>query len=142
MFGGGTTYPEIIRYECEDGYILNGPTRRQCQSNGKWSGLDPTCEGNSSEIVYLTVFFLLIRASSLAKNCGILMAPMNGTIKGTDFTFPNVIEFACDNGFDLIGPHNRHCQANGSWSGENAICRGKLCGSFIYSMAEMNVSVS
>ena len=41
-----TTIGKSIRYRCDVGYILNGSYWRTCQSNGTWSGLKPTCEGD------------------------------------------------------------------------------------------------
>ena len=40
-----TTPGERIYYDCVVGYFLNGSSPRTCQSNGTWSGLKPTCEG-------------------------------------------------------------------------------------------------
>ncbi|KAK3727154.1 hypothetical protein QZH41_004452 [Actinostola sp. cb2023] len=61
MFGSGTTYPKVIRYECEDGYILQGSRTRQCQSNGKWSEFDPSCEAA------MKVFYFVARPPVPAK---------------------------------------------------------------------------
>ena len=41
----GTNMGEWIRYSCVVEYILNGSSWRACQSNGAWSGSEPTCEG-------------------------------------------------------------------------------------------------
>ena len=40
-----STLGEWISYSCDEGYFLNGPYLRTCQSNGTWSGNKPTCEG-------------------------------------------------------------------------------------------------
>ena len=37
-------------YFCDDGYFLQGPSSRICQSNGDWSGNAPVCVG---EFVFL-----------------------------------------------------------------------------------------
>ena len=36
-------------YTCNFGFILVWSRQRQCQSDGQWSGLAPTCQGMSSE---------------------------------------------------------------------------------------------
>ena len=50
---------------------------------------------------------------------------MNGSVIGSQTTFPNKLEFSCDEGFDLIGSTARKCEADGVWSGEQPSCRGK-----------------
>ena len=61
---------------------------------------------------------------NLAVDCGELCAPLNGSLQGSATTFPNVLEFSCDVGFILGGSAVRKCQANATWSGNTAICRG------------------
>lgn len=51
---------------------------------------------------------------------------MNGTKKGMQTVFPNVVQFGCDEGFILQGSSDRICQANGTWSGVPARCNGKI----------------
>ena len=60
----------------------------------------------------------------LAKNCGPLRAPINGSSLGNQFTFPNKIHFQCDEGFILKGSELRQCQASSVWSGNDTFCEG------------------
>ncbi|XP_038149513.1 sushi domain-containing protein 2-like [Cyprinodon tularosa] len=41
----GTTYTQgaKVQFSCDKGYKLRGSEERTCQSNGKWSGEDPSC---------------------------------------------------------------------------------------------------
>lgn len=72
--------------------------------------------------VVLTVF----HGICLAVDCGTLRAPLNGSIQGSVSTFPNVLDFCCDNGFILEGSAVRKCQANATWSGTTTFCKGAL----------------
>ena len=42
-----TTYNSVVTYTCDVGYTLQGSNSRTCQSNGKWSGSVPQCNGMS-----------------------------------------------------------------------------------------------
>ena len=37
----------VATYSCDTGYTFNGGSTRTCQSDGTWSGSDPTCTGMS-----------------------------------------------------------------------------------------------
>ena len=63
---------------------------------------------------------------STAKDCGTLDVPLNGSINEHETTFPNEATFSCDEGFLLNGSTVRRCQADGSWSGINTSCEGKI----------------
>ncbi|XP_048586831.1 sushi, von Willebrand factor type A, EGF and pentraxin domain-containing protein 1-like isoform X3 [Nematostella vectensis] len=107
VMGLGTTYTHVITYECEEGYRREGPETRRCQANGSWSGGDVRC---------------------LARDCGPISTPQNGTKIGSLTTFPNKMEFKCDKGFNLIGSSTRACQSNGTWSGKPVVCQARDCG--------------
>jgi hypothetical protein len=41
----GYYYSSVIEYKCISGYrIRNGDYLRECNLNGKWSGIEPNCE--------------------------------------------------------------------------------------------------
>jgi len=41
----GTTLGSVVTYECIEGYSLEGPSSRVCQSSGTWSATLPSCKG-------------------------------------------------------------------------------------------------
>ena len=43
----GTELDATVQYTCDEGFIHNGSSTRTCQSDGRWSGTTPTCEGQS-----------------------------------------------------------------------------------------------
>lgn len=72
------------------------------------------------EIILIRVLYV-----TLAKDCGRIDAPLNGTKHGSQTTYPNKVTFYCDEGFDLKGPSLRECKSDGIWSGEETLCEGK-----------------
>ena len=73
----------------------------------------------------------------LAVDCGILLAPQNGSVQGEVTTFPNELQFECDEGFTISGSSKRKCLANGTWNGSATRCRGKC----IMEVVEQNIEV-
>ena len=64
--------------------------------------------------------------SFIAKNCGPLAVPLNGSLTGNETTFPNEVSFSCDEGFILNGSTIRRCQDDGAWSGVLTTCQGTI----------------
>ena len=53
----GNTFGSQANYSCSEGYVLNGNSTRMCQSDGQWSGSEPTCEGqNLSDVDVCSVW--------------------------------------------------------------------------------------
>ena len=68
-------------------------------------------------IQYSTIIYCVIVA-----DCGVLPAPVNGSIEILETTFESVSVFSCEKGFNQSGSSMRECQANGEWSGIDTIC--------------------
>ena len=60
----------------------------------------------------------------LAKDCGSIATPLNGTKYGSRTTYPNKVSFTCDDGFDLKGSNIKECKSDGLWSGVETFCEG------------------
>ena len=41
-------YEDVATYSCDTGFSLVGMSERSCQSDGTWSGSEPTCEGKNA----------------------------------------------------------------------------------------------
>lgn len=59
-------------------------------------------------------------------DCGPLSVPTNGSSYGDSTVFPDSVLFKCDPGFILNGSSKRTCQPNGTWSGLETVCVGRL----------------
>lgn len=45
-FGSVTTFSNVIKFSCDVGFNLVGPSSRTCLANKTWSGEIPVCKGN------------------------------------------------------------------------------------------------
>lgn len=46
LSGEETTYPNHVKINCDEGFILRGSHKRTCQADGKWDGNKTSCQGN------------------------------------------------------------------------------------------------
>lgn len=46
VLGEVTTYPNVLRFYCDEGFTLHGADIITCQASGSWSGTAPICKGN------------------------------------------------------------------------------------------------
>ncbi|KAK7825569.1 hypothetical protein U0070_016209 [Myodes glareolus] len=104
----GTTFSSSVIYSCAEGYILSGPSVRQCTANGTWSGSLPNC----------TII-----------SCGDPGIPANGLRYGDDFVVGQNVSYMCQPGYtmELNGSSVRMCTTNGTWSGLMPTCRAVTC---------------
>ena len=57
--------------------------------------------------------------------CKNLTAFAFGQIEGRSMEYGSTLKFSCNTGYTLRGSRGRTCQANGIWSGEEALCDSK-----------------
>jgi len=125
---GNTFFEYVCNIKCNTGYELIGNEIRTCQSDGSWSGSGVMCRRGTHLYVcfYITVdiYFLV--------NCPSLSIHDNETITcllGNDGipSYEDTCSFACNTGYELTGNDTRTCQSDGTWSGNEVMCkRGKL----------------
>ena len=64
--------------------------------------------------------------SVLVVYCQSLSQPDHGHISMSERKFESTANFSCNEGFIIHGSSNRTCLKDGSWSGTETVCRGKL----------------
>ena len=61
-------------------------------------------------------------------SCGDPGTPVNGFRLGDNFTFRSVVQFSCNDSYDLDGNERRECRGDGRWSGFLPRCVIGGCG--------------
>ena len=84
--------------------------------------------------VCIIIYIPLVFSSYIiiAAVCADLPDPANGNIKLTGTEFGDTASYSCDVGFQLVGPAERICLANGRWSGSLPVCNGEFVASQSY----------
>uniref|UniRef100_A0A8C9TQI4 CUB and Sushi multiple domains 3 n=1 Tax=Scleropages formosus TaxID=113540 RepID=A0A8C9TQI4_SCLFO len=96
--GNGFNLNDVVSFSCNMGYIMEGPSRAQCQANRQWSHPPPTCK---------------------VVNCSDPGIPANSIreskIEHGNFTFGTVVFYDCSPGYYLFGSSVLTCQPTGQW---------------------------
>ncbi|XP_077970683.1 CUB and sushi domain-containing protein 1-like isoform X3 [Styela clava] len=101
---------ERVEYECDKGYIMVGDDTSVCTRSGDFSESLPLCKQAS---------------------CDPLKEPINGRITPlkSSYDLNDIINFECDEGYQIIGEPNSRCSPNGEFSSPAPMCRRvKSCG--------------
>ncbi|XP_062510209.1 uncharacterized protein LOC134186269 [Corticium candelabrum] len=96
----------VVDFSCNKCYELEGHEQLSCLSNTSWSGGNPRCN---------------------LKICSILVTPSNGSKSTNTLSCGTVVDFSCDDCYDLEGDSQLTCLPNNSWSGEEPNCALKSC---------------
>ncbi|XP_078589882.1 uncharacterized protein LOC144870048 [Branchiostoma floridae x Branchiostoma japonicum] len=99
-------YGDSMTVTCNSGYEMTGSSTRSCQADRSWSGDETACHRVS---------------------CGELAGPENGAKFGDSYLYEDVVTFSCNPGYGLQGSADRTCQADRTWSGEEASCTRLPC---------------
>ncbi|XP_076439986.1 sushi, von Willebrand factor type A, EGF and pentraxin domain-containing protein 1-like isoform X2 [Babylonia areolata] len=105
MLGDSFTFNSTVRYVCDEGYRMEGSSQRTCQANGKWDRPIPLC---------------------IVVECP-RPSVVNGYPSTFRRTFGTVVSFTCRIRHRLEGSSERTCMADGTWSGEDAVCVKIVC---------------
>ncbi|XP_073446315.1 CUB and sushi domain-containing protein 3 isoform X7 [Dendrobates tinctorius] len=109
--GNGFNYNDVVTFSCNMGYVMQGPTRAQCQANRQWSHPPPICK---------------------VVNCTDPGIPENSIreskIEHGNFTYGTVVFYDCNPGYYLFGSSVLVCQPNGQWDKSLPECIMIDCG--------------
>lgn len=97
-----------VTFKCDDGYILKGSKKLQCEENGEWSDDFPICK---------------------RVTCSPRPRINNGRFEDIqDVYVPgDMVKFFCDRNFFLVGEKKITCQNNGRWSDPFPACQEYIC---------------
>lgn len=95
-----------VKYDCDEGYTLNGEATRVCQSDGLWDKPAPRCDVIS---------------------CDPPEDISHGFLNGSSFNYDDVVEYVCFDGYEVVGDPILRCSAQGSWVGTVPECRPCVC---------------
>ncbi|GCC29611.1 hypothetical protein chiPu_0008054 [Chiloscyllium punctatum] len=105
--GTGDSYMSNVTFVCNVGYHLVGPQNITCLANGTWSQPVPRCE------VML---------------CNPPPSPINGQAHYNALSVGQIVNFYCDEGYNVEGASSAECMVNGSWSQPVPVCKETTCG--------------
>ncbi|XP_073075332.1 CUB and sushi domain-containing protein 1 isoform X4 [Manis javanica] len=103
---------DVVNFTCNTGYLLQGPARAQCRSNGQWSSPLPTCRVVNCADPGSVENALRHGQQDLPEN------PEYGTS----------VTYHCKKGFYLLGSSALTCMANGLWDRSLPRCLVVSCG--------------
>lgn len=71
------TYGQVVKFECNAGFKLDGPAEIHCSGNGLWSRERPNCVGKMPLLLIVVFFFSLMKIGIAKTQC--LLKNLRGT---------------------------------------------------------------
>lgn len=109
--GDGDTFKvgSTVQFRCEKGYTFHGGTVLTCERDGIWTGAPPVC---------------------LYVDCLFPEPITNGefTLLSNTTYYASVVEYVCDDHYEIVGNARRTCLENGTWEGSPPKCHEINCG--------------
>ncbi|XP_029768212.1 P-selectin-like, partial [Terrapene carolina triunguis] len=107
---GEFSYNSTCKFQCQEGFELQGLDTLQCLASGNWTAAAPECA---------------------AVKCPVLDSPGRGRLNCThwhgDFTYNSTCAFSCETGFVRNGLETLECTALGQWKGRPPRCEAVKC---------------
>ncbi|KAG7461968.1 hypothetical protein MATL_G00196770 [Megalops atlanticus] len=97
----------LIVYHCHTGYELSGVSALVCQEDGLWNGTAPVC---------------------LPADCDPPASPEHGSVTFSDTALGSLVQYICDEGYELEGQTIRQCVSGRQWSDTAPYCKAVSCG--------------
>ncbi|XP_060780908.1 CUB and sushi domain-containing protein 1a [Neoarius graeffei] len=108
--GNQFTYKSEVSFYCRSPYLLVGSSRRVCQEDGSWSGMQPSC---------------IDPAYNACKDPG---TPAYGIpLQAQGFMVGSKVFFRCRKNYHVLGSTTRTCLENLTWSGIQPECIAHTC---------------
>ncbi|XP_032960426.1 CUB and sushi domain-containing protein 1 [Rhinolophus ferrumequinum] len=110
LSGQSFTYRSEVSFQCKPPFILVGSSRRTCQADGTWSGIQPTC---------------IDPAHNTCPDPGTPPFGIQNSSRG--YEVGSAVYFRCRKGYHVQGSTTRTCLANLTWSGIQTECIPHAC---------------
>ncbi|XP_012879669.1 PREDICTED: CUB and sushi domain-containing protein 1-like [Dipodomys ordii] len=108
--GKSFTYNSEVFFQCKSPFILVGSSKRVCQADGTWSGVQPTC---------------IDPAHNTCPDPGTPHFGIQNSSRG--YEVGSTVFFRCRKGYHVQGSTTRTCLANLTWSGIQTECIPHAC---------------
>ncbi|CAM5126203.1 unnamed protein product [Natator depressus] len=96
---------DMVRFECDPGYTLNGSRLIQCQDDGNWDSPVPAC----TQVLLCPPPPIIVKGKHNAK-------PLAAFPSGT------YVNYSCEPGYALRGEASIYCTRSGTWSHPSPLC--------------------
>ncbi|VTJ62987.1 Hypothetical predicted protein [Marmota monax] len=110
LSGKSFTYKSEVFFQCKSPFLLVGSSRRICQADGTWSGVQPTC---------------IDPAHNACPDPGTPHFGIQNSSRG--YEVGSTVFFRCRKGYHIQGSTTRTCLANLTWSGLQTECIPHAC---------------
>ncbi|XP_071998418.1 CUB and sushi domain-containing protein 1 isoform X2 [Engystomops pustulosus] len=110
LIGRSFTYKSEVSYQCRPPFVLVGSSKRICQSDGTWNGIQPAC---------------IDPAHNSCRDPGTPHYGMQNSSKA--YEIGSLVVFRCRKGYHIQGSTTRNCLANLTWSGTQPECIPHAC---------------
>ncbi|XP_038072278.1 uncharacterized protein LOC119740886 isoform X2 [Patiria miniata] len=138
---------DSVNYFCPDGYLLSGSATRICQSNLTWSGQPADCIqdpcgsgpcGNRGTCTSMPSGFTCLCPDGYegptcaeVAHCLLNISDILIVVSGQQAMYlpGDWVQFACPDGYHLLGSDRRVCQSDSTWSGLPTECSEDVCAS-------------